>query len=158
NDLASMPIESPPPDFDRLLEEDKKRDDESSDQEEKESSDNGKKEVFIYQTHAWESYLPLLDKKKKPSEANSTDNKKNVVYVGSMLTKRLEKMGIGVDHDKTNALSGLDKKGWGFNEAYKFSRGTVQEVMGEKESLKYFIDIHRDSQRKDVTTASVDGK
>src|SRR5699024_4986093 len=58
----------------------------------------------------------------------------------------------------TNAASGLDERGWDFTEAYKFSRETVEDAMGEEDSLKYFIDIHRDSQRKDVTTATVDGK
>lgn len=158
DNLADMPIESPPPDFDSLLEEEKEQDDEKPDSEEGETKDNGEKKVFIYHTHAWESFLPLLDKEKKPSEADSTDNEKNVVYVGSMLTEQLEKMGVSVDHDKTNAASALDERGWDFTEAYKFSRETVEDAMGEEDSLKYFVDIHRDSQRKDVTTTTVDGK
>lgn len=157
-DLANMPIESPPPDFESLLEEEENKDEDESPEPDEDTEDNGKKEVFVYQTHASEAYLPLLNKKKKLSEASSTDNKKNVVYVGSMLTKQLEKMGVGVNHDKTNVVAALHEEGLDWNDSYQFSRDTVKEVMGDNDSLQYFIDIHRDAQRKDVTTAKIDGK
>lgn len=158
DDSANMPIESPPPDFESLLKEGENEDEDDSSESEEKAEDSGEKKVFIYHTHSWEAFLPLMDGQKKPSDASSTDNKKNVAYVGSMLSERLENMGVHVDHDKTNATEGLHEKGWDYNDSYRLSRETVENVMGENDSLKYFVDIHRDSQTKDVTTASFDGE
>lgn len=151
---SDMPIESPPPDFEKLLEE---GDTPEKDQlKPKEENDEAK--VFIYHSHAWEAFLPLLEEKKKPSEASSTNHKKNVLLVGSMLTEQLEKRGINTFHDKTNVTAELHEKGWDYYDSYKFSRQTIKEVVSTNETIKYLIDIHRDSLRKESTTTTINGK
>ncbi len=155
---ASMPIESPPPDFEKLLEEEETAQDqsESNDQNIQSKSDAS---VFIYHSHAWEAFLPLMDgKDNKPSEASSINNDENILQVGSMLTKQLEKRGITAVHDKTNVTASLHERGWDYNDSYKFSRETVQEVTASNNSIDYFIDVHRDAQRKDATTATINGE
>lgn len=153
SDLTTMPIESPPPDFDKLLEEDQ------PEQEDESIQDSTDADVFIYHSHAWEAYLPLMDNaEKKPSEASTTNNNQNVIHVGSMLTEQLEKKGINTIHDKTNVTTGLHDKGWGYSDSYKFSRQTIEDVASANDNLSYFIDIHRDAQRKDETTVTINGK
>ncbi|MEN1970238.1 stage II sporulation protein P [Lentibacillus sp. N15] len=155
---ADMPIESPPPDFENLLKEDADKSKNDPPKSDDDTNGQGPEQVFIYHSHAWEAFLPLMDNKKKPSEASSTDNKKNVFYVGSMLADALKKDGVNAAHDKTNVTEGLHAKGWNYYDSYNFSRETVEKVMADNKSLNYFIDIHRDSQRKDVTTATINEK
>ncbi|GGJ94284.1 stage II sporulation protein P [Lentibacillus kapialis] len=156
-DLTAMPVESPPPDFDKLLKEGSSGN--HSEQEDQVNQDTDNAEVFIYHSHAWEAFLPLLDEpEKKPSEASSTNNKQNIVLAGSMLAKQLENRGVSTLHDKTNVTASLNQKGWGPGDSYKFSRQSVKEVMSANDTVNYFIDIHRDALRKDQTTVTIDGK
>ena len=119
---------------------------------------NLKKVVYIYHTHSWEAFLPLLKGVTNPNDATSTDNSTNVIAVGQRLTDDLINKGIGVDHDTSNMGQQLKQKNWGYANAYDLSRQHVEEAMGSDKELKYFIDIHRDSQRKAVTTATINGK
>ncbi len=157
SELTAMPVESPPPDFDKLLKEDGS--DNQSEQEGETTQETSDAEVFIYHSHAWEAFLPLLDdEEKKPSEASSTNNKENIVLAGSMLADQLEKRGVNTLHDKTNVTASLNEKGWGPGNSYEFSRQSVKEVMSSNDNVSYFIDIHRDALRKDQTTVTIDGK
>jgi stage II sporulation protein P len=163
-DLTSLPIESSPP-LDVIL---KERQIAKENLNGKNSSGNtsqppaqttnGKKVVYIYHTHSWESYLPLLQGVSNPDDATSSNNSVNVVGVGDMLSSDLEAKGIGSEHSTINAAQMLQNKGWTSNNAYQYSRGLVQEAMAGDKDLKFMIDIHRDSLRKDKTTATIKGK
>jgi stage II sporulation protein P len=119
---------------------------------------NLKKVVYIYHTHSWEAFLPLLKGVTNPNNATSTDNSTNVIAVGQRLTDDLINKGIGVDHDTSNMGQQLKQKNWGYANAYDLSRQHVEEAMASDKELKYLIDIHRDSMRKTVTTATINGK
>ncbi|WP_442599606.1 stage II sporulation protein P [Neobacillus sp. D3-1R] len=107
------------------------------------------KKVFIYHTHSWESYT-------------SSDNPKvvpvKITEVGEMLGKALEQKGISAVVDKTNISQELEKKGWPSNQSYQISRNIVETVMAQHNDLEYFIDLHRDSARKEQTTFIVNKK
>ncbi|MGV2445968.1 UNVERIFIED_CONTAM: stage II sporulation protein P [Bacillus sp. ATCC 13368] len=45
-----------------------------------------------------------------------------------------------------------------YRSSYNLTRKDVQEAMGSNDKLKILIDIHRDSQRKAVTTTTIQGK
>lgn len=154
-DEASMPIESPPPDFEELL----KEEPEEEQTDDKNKTDQQEAEVYVYHSHSWEGFLPLLgEDKQKPSQASSTDNAKNIVLVGSMLTEQLEKQGIPTFHDRTNVTAALHEQGWDYYDSYRLSRKTVEAAMASNQKIQYFIDIHRDAQRKDITTTTIHGE
>ena len=112
--------------------------------------------MYIYFSHTRESYLPLL---KGVSDINSAFNSKaNVTLVGEKLKKSLEAKGIRTKIDKTDVNAILNKKGLAYGSSYSEARNLVQEVMATDKNIKYFIDVHRDSQRKKVTTIKIDGK
>ncbi|EQB36695.1 hypothetical protein M948_16820 [Virgibacillus sp. CM-4] len=157
-DSTNTPIESPPPDFEDLLKEDTNEEEKEPPKKENET-DQQEADVFVYHSHSWEAFLPLLgEEKTKPSDASSTDNDKNIVMVGSLLTEQLEKQGMTTFHDTTNVTAGLHEQGWDYYDSYKFSRETVQEAMATNDKAQYFIDIHRDAQRKDITTTTINDK
>lgn len=158
NDAADMPIESSPPDFEKLLEDDEDNPEDDQPKSDEDTDNTEPEQVFIYHSHSWEAFLPLMGKKAKVNGPSSTNNKENVFYVGSMLADHLKDANINAAHDTTNVTKELHAKGWNYLDSYRFSRETIEKAMASNKSLNYFIDIHRDAQRKDVTTATINGK
>lgn len=159
-DYTDIPIESAPP-MEVLLQE------RNMAANELKELNNGKmysgsspaeKSVFIYHTHSWESYLPLLGLEGAENENEAVDGKTNITIVGDLLGKELEKRGIGASVDKTNIGQELDKKGWQTYKSYEISRSLVQSAMAGNKKLEYFIDLHRDSVRKDSTTVTINNE
>lgn len=163
-DLTNLPMESAPP-LEVLLTERENAEKEIAESENTDDNSNtpppletGEEVVFIYHSHSWEAFLPQLDGVKNPDEAVSFNESKNIIDVGKDLQSELIRYGIGTRHSKTNATEELKKKQWNYNQSYSLSREIVQEVMGQEKSIQYLIDIHRDSQPKNITTMNIKGK
>lgn len=153
---TNMPIESAP------LPESLEKDSDTEQIEEK--GDAGKQEkvapkdkrVFIYFSHNRESYLPLLKGVTDPDAASHS--KVNVTLVGDRLKTALEEKGVGAEVDKTDVYALLQKKNLNYASSYTESRKIVEEAIAQKKEAQYYIDVHRDSQRKKVTTINIGGK
>ncbi|MBT2214357.1 stage II sporulation protein P [Virgibacillus dakarensis] len=155
---GDMPQESPPPNFDELLAGEDPNEDEESAPDNKNKKNPANPSVYIYHSHSWEGFLPLIEEDVKPSVSSSVDNDENVVLVGSMLTEQLEHYGISTFHNKVNMGQALHDKGWDSDNSYDLTREFVQTAVAQHKSMEYFIDIHRDAARKDKTTATINGK
>ncbi|MFC1287320.1 stage II sporulation protein P [Bacillus paralicheniformis] len=162
-DYTNMPSESPPPT--EVLKEEReanlaelegKQKKKTGEEKPPEQSTGGRKVVFIYNTHNTESYLPFLKGETEPDRA--LHSKANVTLVSDMLANAMKSQGVGAMVDKTDFQANLRKKGWAYARSYDESRPVVKEAMAQNKDLQYFIDIHRDSQRKKATTATVKGK
>ena len=110
----------------------------------------GRKVVFIYHSHNRESWKPELGGK------NAESKTKNITLVGKRLASQLEKRGVG-------ALSSSDDyptkvKDYRWELSYNYSLETVKEAMAGHRDLAFFFDIHRDSQSRSYTTATIGGK
>ncbi len=94
--------------------------------------------VLIYHTHGTESYATsgIYD---DSTPFRSEDISKNVVAVGEEFASELEKLGVKVIHDKNM----YDKDGYG--DSYTKSAKAVRDALKEYPSIRYVIDIHRDS-------------
>ncbi|WP_406686750.1 stage II sporulation protein P [Rossellomorea vietnamensis] len=119
-------------------------------------STGNKKTVLLYFTHTRESYLPYLEGVTNPDSA--MHSKINVTRVGEMVKTGLEDEGIGTSIDKTDVIQNLNHKGLDYWAAYQESRPLVQAAMTSNKDLLYMVDIHRDSQRRDMTTVTIGGK
>ncbi|MFS1517856.1 stage II sporulation protein P [Bacillus sp. SCS-151] len=117
---------------------------------------NGKDVVYIYHTHSRESYLPHLEGVTDPDKAYHSEV--NVTLVGERLASELEKRGIGVQLDQTDIMGQLIANKLKFFQAYDQSKPLVQSAMTNNRDLQYFIDIHRDANRKEQTTHVINGK
>jgi len=115
-----------------------------------------RKVVYLYFTHNRESYLPYLKGVTNPNLA--FHSKINVTKIGDHLKTSLEDRGIGTFIDKTDVQANLNKKGLTYPSSYQESRSVVQTAMASDRDLQYFIDIHRDSNRKDKSTITINGK
>ncbi len=108
--------------------------------------------VAIYHTHATESYLPELNKK-KPADAFTKDTSKSVVKVGEMLAQELEqRYRLPVVHSKTihDEESRLG--------AYCRSEKTVVAIREKYPDCKVLIDVHRDSPPRSLTAVTIGRK
>ncbi|OMF59835.1 stage II sporulation protein P [Paenibacillus sp. FSL R5-0490] len=154
-DFTNLPVESAPP-LEVLLKEKELA------MNNGQSEENGappvipdEKGVFIYHSHSWESFAPLLKDVKNTDEAVSPNEQVNIIAVGKKLSEELARKGIGAEHDKTNIAAELKKKGWNWENSYAMSRETVQTAMTENKDVKFLIDIHRDSLPRGKTTALI---
>jgi stage II sporulation protein P len=114
----------------------------------------GRNVAFIYQSHNQESYLPELQGVKDPDKAY--DPQTNVTKVGLRLAQKLEQEGIGAVHSDKNYPA--IEKGFNYYYSYKYSLKTLQEASTSHPDLKFYFDIHRDSQRREKTTVRINGK
>ncbi|MFS1513558.1 stage II sporulation protein P [Chengkuizengella sp. SCS-71B] len=108
---------------------------------------NGNPLVFIYHSHNRESWLP--------ESGQVYDGETNVTALGKRLEKSLKNLGIvavSSDRDYEESVEGYN---WNFS--YKYSLKTVEEAFAVNPTFNYFIDIHRDSQGREVTTINIDG-
>ncbi|THF74997.1 stage II sporulation protein P [Cohnella fermenti] len=118
---------------------------------EAETETSGRKVVFIYHSHNRESFFPELKEGTKQPDSDTV----NVTLVGQRLAAGLEKLGVGALHsDKDYAKTTKD---YNWNNSYKYSLATVKEAMASDKDLKFFFDIHRDSQHRSKTTATIGG-
>jgi stage II sporulation protein P len=115
-----------------------------------------RKVVYIYFSHNRESYLPYLKGVTDPD--NAYHSKINVMNIGDKLKEQLESRGVGTFVEKADIQGNLNKKGLPYGASYQESRPIVQAAMAGNRDLQYFIDIHRDSNRKDKTTKIINGK
>lgn len=155
---TNMPFESAPPTA--VLEQEREASIESLEKPDPEQPQNppalttgDRKVVYIYNSHNTESYLPLLKGESDPNKA--IHSKANVTLVSELFAKELESRGIGAQIEKSNIQASVKQRGWKYGQSYQASREFVQTAMANNRDLEYLIDIHRDSQRKKITTTKI---
>lgn len=157
----SETVESPPP-LEEMLKDRKavyEEDTEEKSDYDKSNHKNttGDKEVvFIYNSHNRESFLPHLPDIDDPNKAYHKEV--NITKVSDRLATNLKELGIGTQVDKTDHMTVLNEKGWGYGRSYEASRSAVMEAFATSDDIQYVIDLHRDSVSKDKTTVEIDGQ
>ncbi|MEO3947862.1 stage II sporulation protein P [Gorillibacterium sp. CAU 1737] len=122
--------------------------------ETKEEPSTDEKLVLIYSSHNRESYLPNLPGVNDPDKAYSS--KTNVTLVGKRLAAQLEQRGVGAVAYNTDYSSVV--KDFNYIYSYKYSNKTVKEAFAAHPNIQFVFDIHRDSLKREKTTATIDGK
>ena len=106
--------------------------------------------VYLYNTHQEEKYeSPYL---------GAYNIATGVLLASKMLKEYLEDEEIGVyveEENITNMIHALSLK---YSDSYSVSRMLLERRKKEINTLKYFIDLHRDSSKYEKTTATIDGK
>lgn len=102
--------------------------------------------IYIYQTHTNEEY--------KENELIQV----GVKTASYLLNDELQKLGLLSFVEPENTISILTKRNLLYKDSYKISRELMEKRYLENPSLEYFIDIHRDSVKKSITTATINDK
>lgn len=106
--------------------------------------------VYIYNSHQLENYS-----NEKLEIYGITPN---VLMASYLLKEKLNKLGIPTIVEDTNISELLHVNGWDYSYSYKASRLLILSKLNEYNSIKYLIDVHRDSVSKDMTTITINGK
>ena len=116
----------------------------------KEVSNSIKPVVYIYSTHDTEGYAS--------SYFNIYNIKPDVKIASYYLQEKLNDLGLNTIVEKRTIKDALNKNNWVYKDSYKASRIYLEDTYQNNNSLKYFIDFHRDSSLKSKTTTTIDGK
>lgn len=106
--------------------------------------------VYIYNSHQLENY--------------NNDNLEiygitpNVLMASYLLKEKLNQKGISTIVEDTNLTEFLELNNWDHASSYKASRIFMLDKQNTYKSLKYYIDIHRDSVGKTLSTTTINDK
>lgn len=96
--------------------------------------DRNKPYILIYHTHTTESY-----KIAEKDNYRSTDQRYNMINIGSIISTILKANGHNVEHvDTYHDLPS-------YNQSYARSYNTIRKKMEESDNIKILFDIHRDA-------------
>ena len=106
--------------------------------------------VYIYNTHQTEGY-----QKSNNASYNITPS---VLMAGYILRESLNDLGIPTMVETNDITEILRVHNWKYKYSYAASKLLLQDAMEKNKSLKYFIDLHRDSMSHEITTTTIDNK
>lgn len=106
--------------------------------------------IYIYNTHQTEEYAKneFLDYTLNPT----------VKMNNYILEDLFNKKGYKTIVEEQSIKEILDNNNWNYASSYKASRIFLEQSITNYPTLKYFIDIHRDSLTKDKTTININNK
>ena len=106
--------------------------------------------IYLYNSHQTEEY--------KASNYAEFSVNPTVIMNNYILEDIFNKNGFKTIVEESSIKEILNNNNWNYNYSYKASRTLLEESIIKYPSLKYFIDIHRDSLPHDKTTVSIEGK
>lgn len=106
--------------------------------------------VYIYNTHQLENY--------NNTNLEIYNITPNVLMASYLLKEKLNKKGISTIVEDTNITNFLQINNWDYSESYKATRILIMDKKTKYNSLKYFIDLHRDSVGKKYTKVTIEDK
>lgn len=106
--------------------------------------------IYIYNTHQTEEYAP--------SNYAEFSINPTVVMNDYILEDIFNKNGYKTLVEERSIKEVLNNNGWRYANSYQASRIFLEDSIVKHQSLKYFIDVHRDSLKKEKTTISINNK
>ena len=106
--------------------------------------------IYIYNSHQTEEYTPsnFVEYSVMPT----------VQMNNYILEEKLEEANYNTIVEEKNIKQVLNEHGWNYAGSYNASRIFLEEAKKTYPTLKYFIDVHRDSLPKERTTVTIDNK
>ena len=106
--------------------------------------------IYIYNSHQTEEYAAstFLEYSVKPT----------IMIANYILAEQFENENYHTLVEERSIKEILNKNQWKYSYSYKASRILLEDTKKNNQTLKYFIDIHRDSLTKDRTTIEINGK
>lgn len=106
--------------------------------------------VYIYNTHQLETY--------SSTGLENVNITPNVMMTSYLLADKLNKNGIGTIAEDNNISEFIKTANLTDTEPYSVTRIFFKNALSTYPSLKYFIDIHRDSIDKSISTCTIENK
>jgi stage II sporulation protein P len=106
--------------------------------------------VYIYNTHQLENY--------SMKNLQIYNIKPNVMMTSFILREKLNKLGISSMAEEGNFTEFLRINSWTHKDSYKVSKVYIKDAIAKNTSLKYFVDVHRDSVSRNQSTITINNK
>lgn len=106
--------------------------------------------IYIYNTHQLENYNNY--------SLEVYGITPNVLMASYLLREKLNEKNIPTIVEETDMSKFLSLNKWSYSNSYRASRIFMLDKKNMYPSIKYFIDIHRDSVGKNVSTTKINGK
>lgn len=106
--------------------------------------------IYLYNSHQLEGYYS--------DYLESYNITPTVMFASYILREKLNDLNLKTIVETRSVKEVLNENNWNYAYSYEASKILMQKAKEENPSLNYFIDIHRDSSKKDKTTAQIDGK
>ncbi len=106
--------------------------------------------IYVYNTHQSEEYAPnsFLEQEINPT----------VMMASFIMEDVFDKNNYKTLVEERSIKEILNKNKWKYYKSYDASRIYLEDSKNKYETLKYFIDVHRDSLEKDKTTITINNK
>ena len=106
--------------------------------------------IYIYNSHQLENY--------NNENLEIYGITPNVLMASYLLKEKLNQKGLSTIVEDTNLTEFLELNNWNYNHSYRASRIFILDKQNTYDSLKYYIDIHRDSINKAQSTVTINNK
>lgn len=113
-------------------------------------------EIYIYQTHNTESFIPNLPEGTSLDQA--FDDEINISSIGQYLSDQLESKGIDVIHEKRDIQKQVLEEQKTYEQSYEVTGTYVKEILQEYPTIQMILDIHRNTLTRNETTIEIEGK
>lgn len=106
--------------------------------------------IYLYNSHQLESYY---------SDYLETYNiTPTVMFASYILREKLNDLNLKTIVETNSVKDILNENKWNYAYSYEASKILMNRAKNENSSLNYFIDLHRDSSKKNQTTTTIDNK
>ncbi|MDD6224585.1 MAG: stage II sporulation protein P [bacterium] len=106
--------------------------------------------VYLYNTHQLEEY-----QNENTASYNITPN---VMMASYILREKLEEKGIPTIVEENNVSEIRKINNWNYAASYKVTKLLMEDAYSKNPTLQYFIDVHRDSVKKNISTVTINDK
>lgn len=103
--------------------------------------------IYIYNTHQREKY-----------QSGSNNLTPSVLGAAKLLKNEFEKLGILSVVELTDVTEILNVNSWNYASSYKVTRMLLEQSRKDYKKLEYYIDLHRDSVSKTISTVKINGE
>lgn len=106
--------------------------------------------IYLYNSHQLEEYSS-----RNVEKYNVTPN---VMMLSYILREKLNDRGLPTMVEENNVSEFLRANNWNYASSYKVTKLLLEDAKDKNPSLEYYIDLHRDSVGRSVTTTDINGK
>ena len=106
--------------------------------------------VYLYNTHQSEEYAT--------NNLESYNVKPTVMMTSYILREKLNKNGINTIVEENDVTEFLRTNNWNYASSYKVTKILMEDAYSKNPSLEFFVDLHRDSVKKSISSTTIEGK
>lgn len=106
--------------------------------------------VYLYNTHQSEEY--------SSTNLESYNVKPTVMMTSYILREKLSNNGIPTIVEENDVTEFLRTNNWSYASSYKVTKLLMEDAYNKNNSLQYFVDLHRDSVKKSISSTTIQDK